>query len=222
MPRRALRKTDPALDLSYHLKTIDDLPRPWSTSQLFERDLSLEVEVGSGKGLFLSAAAVGDPCRDFLGIEILAKYARFVAARLATRELTNAKAIHGDGEYLFRTWLADDSIAAVHVYFPDPWWKARHKKRRVMNETFLPQVERVLVPGGILHFWTDVEEYYQTSLELIAAHTRLTGPHPVVEKPADHDLDYRTHFERRMRLNNLPVYRAQFEKSERVKPAVAE
>ncbi|HEY2892995.1 MAG TPA: tRNA (guanosine(46)-N7)-methyltransferase TrmB, partial [Pirellulales bacterium] len=165
-------------------------------------------------GLFLSAAAGQEPAKDFLGIEILAKYARFTAARLASRELSNARIIHGDAQPFFTLWLPDASVEAVHVYFPDPWWKARHKKRRVMNESFLPQVERVLVPGGVLHFWTDVDEYFHAAVGSIAESTKLEGPQSVQEKPADHDLDYRTHFERRMRLAGEPVYRAQF-----VKPA---
>ena len=212
MGRRALRPIDPKLDLARHFVKLEDLPQPLDRAALFGRQARVEIEVGSGKGLFLSAAAAGDPASDFLGIEILAKYARFVAARLAARDLANAKAIHGDAQHFFQAWLLDNTVAAVHVYFPDPWWKARHKKRRVMNESFLANVERVLLPGGTLHFWTDVEEYYQTTLELIAGHLKLLGPHPVGENPADHDLDYRTHFERRMRLNNLPVYRAQFDK----------
>jgi tRNA (guanine-N7-)-methyltransferase len=213
MGRRALRRIDPALDLSPYLARLEELPQPWDRAAQFGRQAPLEIEVGSGKGLFLSAAAAGDADSDFLGIEILAKYARYVASRLAQKQLPNAQCIHGDAQHFFRAWLAADSVRAVHVYFPDPWWKARHKKRRVMCEPFLKDIERVLVPGGTLHFWTDVEEYYLTSLELIAAHTRLIGPQPVVEKPADHDLDYRTHFERRMRLNQESVYRSEFRKA---------
>jgi len=212
MGRRALRKIDPALDLSRHLLVLEQVPQPFDPVETFGRAAPLEIEVGSGKGLFLSAAAEGDPDANFLGVEIMAKYARFIAARLATRSIAGARIIHGDGQQFFRLWLADDSIRAVHVYFPDPWWKARHRKRRVMNEHFLKEVQRVLVPGGRLHFWTDVEEYFQTALATIAEHTQLTGPHEVQEKPADHDLDYRTHFERRMRLHGEPVYRAEFAK----------
>jgi tRNA (guanine-N7-)-methyltransferase len=212
MGRRALRPIDPAIDLDRHLLALEALAPRLDCALLFGRLAPLEVEVGSGKGLFLSAAAAGDPGTDFLGIEILAKYARYVAARLATRGVSNARVIHGDAQHFFRSWLADACVRAVHVYFPDPWWKARHKKRRVMNESFLRDVERTLVPGGQLHFWTDVEEYFQNSLDLIAQCTQLTGPHAVEEKPADHDLDYRTHFERRVRLAAEPVYRAQFQK----------
>ncbi len=212
MGRRALRRIDPSLELSEHLIELDELARPLDAAALFARTAPLELEVGSGKGLFLAAAAATDPACDFLGVEILAKYARYVAARLATRGLANAKVVHGDAQYFLRDWVGTASVRAVHVYFPDPWWKARHKKRRVMNERFLADVERVLLPGGRLHFWTDVEEYYRESLALIAAQTKLLGPQPVVERPADHDLDYRTHFERRVRKAGESVYRSQFSK----------
>lgn len=213
MPRRALRRIDPELDLSTHLLTLEALSPPWNSAEVFGRTAPLEVEIGSGKGLFVSAAASEDPAANYLGIEVVAKYARFAASRLAQRALPNARMIHGDGLRLFREFLADNSLRAVHVYFPDPWWKARHRKRRVMNGPLLKDVERTLQSGGTLHFWTDVEEYYQTSLDVIAAETTLRGPFPVVEKPADHDLDYRTHFERRMRLHNEPIYRAEFRKA---------
>jgi len=212
MGRRALRRIDPALDLSTHFKTLEELPIPWHASGLFGRQAPLEIEVGSGKGLFLTAAAAGDPHADFLGIEIVGRYARFTAARLSKRGLANARIVEGDAQRFFAQWLPDDSLRAVHVYFPDPWWKARHKKRRVLSEPFVRHVERTLVPGGRLHFWTDVEEYFRTTLALLADVTKLSGPLPVAEKPADHDLDYRTHFERRTRLHGEAVYRAEFEK----------
>ena len=212
MPRRALRKLDPSLDLSRHYREIDQLPRPFAQAALFPREQPLEVEVGTGKGLFLSGAARANPAHNFLGIEVSHKYARYAAARVARQASENAMIIGGDALALFRDWFPVASLAAVHVYFPDPWWKKRHKKRRVLNDQFLRDVERVLAPGGALHFWTDVEEYYLSTLELIAATTKLAGPLPVAERPAEHDLDYRTHFERRTRKSEQPVYRAAFSK----------
>ncbi|HUY89133.1 MAG TPA: tRNA (guanosine(46)-N7)-methyltransferase TrmB [Pirellulales bacterium] len=210
MPRRALRKVDPSLDLSRWLRTFETLPQPWNAEALFGRAAPLEVEVGSGKGLFIASASAARPERDFLGIEIAHKYAKHAAAKLARLNRTNAVMVHGDGLRIFRELLPDASLAAVHVYFPDPWWKARHKKRRVMNEGFSKDVERVLQTGGVLHFWTDVEEYFQTTLELIRTTVALAGPFEVAEREAEHDLDYRTHFERRMRLGGEPIYRAEF------------
>lgn len=210
MGRRSLRQVDPGLDLSGHHKLLAELPHPLDVQSLFSSVAPLEVEMGSGKGLFLASAAAAHAERNYLGVEVAPRYARFAAARLAQRGLPNAAMISGDGLRLFREWLADNSLAAVHVYFPDPWWKKRHKKRRVMNEAFLADVQRTLQPGGELHFWTDVEEYYLGTLALIAEKTSLQGPLPVPVQEAAHDLDYRTHFERRMRLHDLPVYRSQF------------
>lgn len=212
MPRRALRKIDPALDVSAHLRALDGLSAPLDPAAIFGRSAPLEIEVGSGKGLFLRSAAAAQPGTDFLGIEVAAKYARFAAAGLAKRGLKNAVVVHGDAIRLFADFVADASLAAVHAYFPDPWWKKRHKKRRVMRESFLKDMERTLVPSGSLHFWTDVEEYFHTTLELIAACTGLAGPLDVPERPAEHDLDYRTHFERRNRQLGVPIYRAEFKK----------
>lgn len=216
MGRRALRKLDPALDLTGFLFDLESLPKPFDAVALFGRDAPLEIEVGSGKGLFLQTATEVCPDHDFFGIELAHKYARHCAARLAKKRLTNGKVLSGDAIRFFHEWLPDRCAAAVHVYFPDPWWKKRHHKRRVMNEPFVQQIERVLKLDGKLHFWTDVEEYFQATLELLAAKTSLHGPEPELERPAEHPLDYRTHFERRMRLNALPVYRSVFRRTAEV------
>ncbi len=212
MGRRALKRIKSDVDVSTHLKLPTDLPTPWDPAALFGRNAPIEVEVGSGKGLFLAAAAANQPNIDFLGIEISYRYARFAATRLAQRGLANGLMVHGDAMELFGRYIPAGALAGVHTYFPDPWWKARHKKRRLLNEGFLKDVERVLQPAGAFHFWTDVEEYFATTLEAIARVTTLVGPLSVSEKPAEHDLDYRTHFERRTRLSGLPVYRAEFRK----------
>jgi tRNA (guanine-N7-)-methyltransferase len=175
----------------------------------------LEIEMGSGKGLFLEQAATDRQQNRFLGIELARKYAAYCAGRLARRSLSNAKVVFGDGVRMFQDWLPDQCAAAVHVYFPDPWWKKRHRKRRIMNEGFVRNIERVLQTGGQLHFWTDVDEYFHETLTLLAAATRLSGPRGEPEQEAQHDLDFRTHFERRCRHSNVPVWRAIF-----VRPAV--
>jgi len=161
----------------------------------------------------LTNTAPTRPEHDFLGIEVEGKYAAHAAGKLVRAAVTNARMLHGDAQRFFAEWLPDNSVAAVHVYFPDPWWKKRHKKRRVMNERSVRHIERVLVQHGRLHFWTDVEEYFHTTLELVATQTRLTGPFDVPEVAPQHDLDYRTHFERRVRMAGEPVYRAEFEKN---------
>jgi len=215
MGPRALRKTDPSLDLSRHLKTLDQLPRPWRAEVLFGRRAPLEVEIGSGKGLFLRTAAAARPDVDFLGIEIAPRYARFAAAGLARHGLANAAVVIADAIRVLQEVLPEESAAAVHVYFPDPWWKRRHRKRRVMRESLARDVARVLQPGGSLHFWTDVEEYFETAVGLFRETPGLEGPFEVHEAPAAHDMDYRTHFERRTRLHGATVFRTLFRKESR-------
>jgi len=214
MGRRALRKIDPSLDLSKHFRREEDLSPKFDAAALFaDPSLPLEVEVGTGKGLFISGATAGNPAHNFLGIELADRYAEYAASRLVKQDSPNGLVISGDGVKLFHEWFLSNSLTAVHVYFPDPWWKKRHRKRRVMNEQMVRDIERTLLPDGKLHFWSDVEEYFQSTLELLAAETKLTGPLPVEERPAEHNLDYRTHFERRKRMDGLPIYRAEFVKS---------
>ncbi len=212
MGRRALPNIDPNLDFSRWLLAEDDLSGTLPDDTLFGRSAPLEIEVGSGKGLFLAQVTQLCPEHDFLGIETGGRYARFAAAGLAKLQRGNGRVIHGDGVRIFSERLRSNSLAAVHVYFPDPWWKRRHHKRRVLHEGFVRDVQRSLRPGGILHFWTDVAEYFEATLDLIQRVTELQGPEIPPEELPQHDLGYRTHFERRTRLNNAPVYRSQFRK----------
>jgi len=224
MPRRAVRRLKQTVDLGRHYYELTAMTPPLDPRALFAdpklgptasleiHTAPLEIEIGSGKGLFLQGAARRSPERLFLGNELATKYALHIGARLAAQQLNNAAIIHGDGLRLLREFIPSGCAAAVHVYFPDPWWKARHKKRRVLNEAMLADAVRVLQHGGKLHFWTDVQEYYETTIELIQRVTLLIGPTPVPEPAAEHDLDFRTHFERRTRLNRDPVFRCEFEK----------
>ena len=180
-------------------------------------DMPIELEIGSGKGLFLTNAAKRAPNRRFVGLELAAKYALECQARIEKSAIPNAKFYACDAVAVLDLDVADCSLDAVHVYFPDPWWKSRHKKRRVLNEKSLCDIERVLKPAGSLHFWTDVLDFYEGTLELIDQVTKLKGPYFVSEPPATHEMDYLTHFERRTRRNGLPVYRSRFTKCNSMK-----
>ncbi len=214
MPRRQLRSVDPRIDLSAVFRTAEELPETITSETLFHNQRPLELEVGSGKGLFIEKVTEERPDRNFLGIEIAHKYASHAAARLARSGRRNGIMVSGDAQPILATKIPDGSLTAVHVYFPDPWWKKKHKKRRVLSEAFLKHTYRALRSGGTFHFWTDVLEYFETTLELMGAIVPELGvPMPEEARSAEHDLDYHTHFERRSRLHAIPVYRVWFQKS---------
>jgi len=213
MPRRPPRKPDPSLDLSGHLLELAALPAPLDPGSLFSSPAPVEMEVGSGKGLFLTTVSAARPDTNFLGVEISGGYARLCAGKLAARPAANARIVHGDATFLARCLLPDACLAGVHVYFPDPWWKARHRKRRVLSDLFLAHAGRTLVTGGLLHIWTDVEEYFLEALAAARGTGLFSAARDVAPRPAAHELDYHTHFERRTRLAGAPVWRAVLERT---------
>lgn len=176
-------------------------------------DGPIELEIGAGKGLYLLNESIKRPNVRFIGLELAAKYAWECQSKVEKSDRKNLRFYACDAVAVIDQDVLDNSLDAVHVYFPDPWWKAKHKKRRVLNEQSAQNIQRILKPGGMLHFWTDVLDYYELSLELIDQVTTLEGPLFVSEPVASHDMDYRTHFERRTRRNGLPVYRSRFVKN---------
>ncbi len=150
------------------------------------------------------------PGHNYLGVELSRKYAQLAAERLARRELPNAKVWRGDARVVMHRLVPAGSLRAIHVYFPDPWWKTRHKKRRVFTAGLLSEIECALEPGGMLKIASDVDEYFGAIQGLIAAN-RCFRCQPIPE-PAEpeHPLDYLTHFERKYRLEGRPVFRAEY------------
>src|SRR5262249_31661062 len=136
-------------------------PGPVNWTMLFGNTNPVEIEVGFGKGLFLLTASQARPAVNFVGVEIMRKYQLHAATRLAKRDLSNVRLAHADARDWLLRFVAAGSVQAVHVYFPDPWWKKRHHKRRLFTAEFAVQCQRVLHEGGRLHLVTDVEDYFQ-------------------------------------------------------------
>lgn len=180
--------------------------------RVFGRVAPMELEIGSGKGLFISGSAKARPDRNYLGVEIAYRYALMSASKLAKQETPNGVMMAADAARVLRELVPDASLEDAHIYFPDPWWKKAHRRRRIVRPDVVKSIERCLKLGGKLHFWTDVEEYFLSGVETIKMSTKLAGPFSVLERPSTGDLDFHTHFERRTRLNDLPVYRSYFVK----------
>jgi len=186
--------------------------QPLHWPHVFDNSNPVEIEVGFGKGLFLLNAGQTRPQTNFLGIEIERKYTLYTATRLAKRELPNVKVSACDALWFLNTLVADNSVAAMHVYFPDPWWKNRHRKRRLFTEAFAVQCARVLSVGGHLHLVSDVQAYFEESARMIARlHVFTPLPSPDVKDP-EHEMDFLTNFERKYRREGRPIYRGVWRK----------
>lgn len=186
------------------------VPIDWT--RLFGNGNPIEIEVGMGKGLFLLNSAMAQPSTNYFGIEIVRKYQLYATTRFAVRGLPNVKTACADATWLFRLFVLPRSVAAVHVYFPDPWWKARHKKRRVFTAEFAADVARILRSGGRLLIATDVEEYFGVMCEIVRAMPAFREVGSETSTAGGDAAGYQTNFERKARQKGTPVWRASFEK----------
>lgn len=186
------------------------VPIDWAA--VFGNANPVEIEVGCGKGLFLITAAQSRPGHHFFGVEVVRALQLYIATRAAKRSLANVRVAGTDARWLFRELVPTASVAAVHVYFPDPWWKARHKKRRVFTAEFAADCERVLRPGGELRIATDVEEYFAVMTELAGARPGLRPERSAVESGEIGDGEILTNFERKARQIGGSVWRAEYRK----------
>lgn len=132
------------------------------------RDAPLEIEIGSGKGTFLVQEAEARPGTNFLGIEYAHEFYAYAADRLRRRGLANVRLLYADAMEFLRWRTPDGAARVVHLYFPDPWPKARHHKRRMVQEGFIAEVHRVLATGGELRIVTDHADYWAWMEELFA------------------------------------------------------
>jgi tRNA (guanine-N7-)-methyltransferase len=150
-------QSDPALD--------------WGT--LFGNDNPVQVELGIGKGRFLIDAAQRHPTTNYLGVEWASKYLKIAHQRCLKRELLNIRLTRADAREFVEFFVVTDSTHAVHIYFPDPWPKKRHYKRRLVNPAFVAEIARILSPGGRLWLATDHLDYFQAMEEALSTCSRL-------------------------------------------------
>jgi tRNA (guanine-N7-)-methyltransferase len=197
----------PLEKLAPYLLPIPDPSHPLSLAGVFGNAQPVEIEVGFGKGLFLLTSALANPLTNYLGIEIERKYQLFTANRIAKRHLTNVRLVQADARTFFRDCIRASSVHAIHVYFPDPWWKKRHEKRRVFTSSFVAECARVLRNGGLLRVATDVEDYFRIIQELLRQQPTMHERQLTDSNPAN---TAATNFERKARELGHPIFRVDF------------
>lgn len=142
---------------------------------LFGRSAPLVLEIGSGMGEATAAMAAADPGRDYLAVEAHLPGIANLLALLDESGLTNVRVAHGDALDLVRHTIAEGSLDAVHIFFPDPWPKTRHHKRRLVTAPHVALLRTRLRVGGVLHCATDWEPYAEQMLDVVAADPGLTN-----------------------------------------------
>ena len=136
-------------------------PRGWFPNP----DRRFELEIGSAKGTFLLQQGELEPEVNFLGVEYAGEFYRYAADRVRRRGLANVRLLYADAVEFIRAWMPDAIVATIHLYFSDPWPKARHHKRRVVQLATLAEFHRILVPGGDLRLVTDHDDLWAWYLE---------------------------------------------------------
>ena len=216
-------ETESELSASFLPTAHSPLPTRIDWSQLFGNANPVEIEVGTGKGLFLLHAATARPVTNFLGIEIVRKYQLYAATRYAIRNLPNVKTACADAAVVLRDYVVPGSVAAVHVYFPDPWWKKRHRKRRVFTPEFAADAARALAPGGRLLVASDVEEYFGLMTAILRAMPAFAERPEEAERAAPQtEAGYATNFERKALAGGGSVWRAAYERTSEAVAVVAD
>jgi len=141
--------------------------------RIFGNDAPVEIEVGCGKGRFLAERAAACPGVNLLGLDWGLPWLRRTVRRLRRAEVENVKILRTNAKHLLRHLVPAASVRALHVYFPDPWPKKRHRKRRLFDPETTASMERLLAPGGRLEVATDQGGYFEEIVEALGLHTAL-------------------------------------------------
>jgi tRNA (guanine-N7-)-methyltransferase len=179
---------------------------PLDLALLFGRAAPAELEIGTGKGRFLLAEAAAHPERNYLGLELHTDYARIARERAKKRGLANVRVERVEAKAFVALRLAPSSLARMHVFFPDPWPKKRHHKRRLFDAAFAAAAARALEPGSLLRVASDHEEYFASILETL-------GREPALARVPDAEAgDWLcgTNYEAKFLAEGRPIGRALF------------
>ncbi|MBI3881758.1 MAG: tRNA (guanosine(46)-N7)-methyltransferase TrmB [Verrucomicrobia bacterium] len=193
---------EPSDSLLYRPPSFVD---PLDLRKLFAVARPLEVELGSGDGSWIVQSAAAQPDRNFLGIERLLGRLRKIDKRGRRLGLANLRGLRIEAGYFLEYLLPPASCAALHIYFPDPWPKVRHKKNRLIGERFPALAARVLQPGGRVHLRTDHADYFEQMQSVFAAANFFS----VEETPAGLAAVI-TDFEREFNAQGIPTLRASY------------
>jgi tRNA (guanine-N7-)-methyltransferase len=173
---------------------------------MFPHNQPLEVELGTGDGSFLAGRAQRHPQRNFLGVERLLGRLRKLDRKGLRLGLANLRLIRIEAAYFLEFLLPRTSVQALHVYFPDPWPKRKHRKHRLVNGRFPDVSAQALVPGGVVYLRTDDADYFAQMTEVFGASKRFAP----IETPMELSRAV-TDFERDFQARGIATRRAAYQ-----------
>jgi len=177
---------------------------PLSPVEIFGRKAPLVLEIGSGMGETTAAIAAAQPGTDFIAVEVHSPGVGSLLRKIEALELRNLRVVRHDAVEVLSHMIADGALAGIHLFFPDPWPKKRHHKRRLVQAGFAALAARKLAPGGTLHAVTDWADYAQQMLAVLSAEPLLENTAPgFAPRPAHRPP---TKFERRGLELGHPVH----------------
>lgn len=184
---------------------VERLPRPLNWAELFGNDHPVEMEIGTGKGTFLTGQAKARPDVNFLGLEWARWFWRYASDRLRRNHCDNARMVRAEASYFLAEFVPSATLSVLHIYFPDPWPKKRHHKRRLIQEPFVKQIDRVLIPTGRLQIVTDHADYFEQIQAVVAASALRIVEYNRPGSAAEGEF-VGTNFERKYRREGRPFY----------------
>ena len=150
-------------------------PQPIDARAVFGREAPLVLEIGSGMGETTAEIARARPEADFIAVEVHGPGVGSLLNRIEAEGLANLRVVRHDALDVLEHMIADASLAGLHLFFPDPWPKKRHHKRRLVQPAFAALAARKLAPGGTLHAATDWTDYAEQMLAVFSAEPRLVN-----------------------------------------------
>ncbi|SHJ31387.1 tRNA (guanine-N(7)-)-methyltransferase [Malonomonas rubra DSM 5091] len=209
MSQRMTLITSPVFIPEAQLKKADGF------AALFGNDKPLCLEIGCGIGDFVVQIAARQPEYNFIAIDIFNQGCRATCTRIEESGLDNIRMMRMEARYLLHHHLGKDSLQAIYINCPDPWPKKRHRKRRLLNKSFLDLVLYCLQPGGILNFSTDFVDYGEATGELLAADERFENLHSTAYTHELGDYPISKYMRRFLDLGQ-PIYLCRYRKKEGV------
>lgn len=184
-----------AVDTLYPVYGLAFAAAPLDAPTAFGRKAPLVLEIGSGMGETTAAIAAAHPDTDYLAVEVHLPGVGALLKRIGEQQLANLRVIRHDAVEVLDRMIAPGSLAGLHIYFPDPWPKKRHHKRRLVQPALIALAASRLAPGGYLHLATDWVPYAEHMLEVLSAEPLLANSAPgFAPRPAHRPL---TKFENR-------------------------